>query len=87
MAVLRWARRRGYLWDARTCGFAAAGGRLAVLQWACQHVCPWGWGGGVGGEKDEVVVVGKLHRHLIANAQLVVRYGASQLMLGNGAPV
>jgi hypothetical protein len=25
----------------RTCTDAAKGGRLAVLQWACENNCPW----------------------------------------------
>jgi hypothetical protein len=39
--VLRWARARGYDWDARMCANAAAEGRLGTLRWLRREGCPW----------------------------------------------
>ena len=41
LAVLKWARARGYPWDEWTCAKAAGSGHLEVLQWARAHGCPW----------------------------------------------
>ena len=38
---LQWACDNGYVWDARTCKFAAAGGHLEVLKWARVDGCAW----------------------------------------------
>jgi hypothetical protein len=38
---LAWARHNGCPWVARTCAFAAEGGRVEVLRWAREHGCPW----------------------------------------------
>ena len=48
LAVLQWARARGYPWGrikwtriAGTCAWAANNGHLAVLKWARAQGCPW----------------------------------------------
>ena len=42
MAMLRWARERGYNWSEATSWAAAGGGHLETLKWAREHGCPWG---------------------------------------------
>jgi hypothetical protein len=43
MSAMKWARaqRIPCPWDARTCAYAAASGRLEVLSWAQGSGCPW----------------------------------------------
>lgn len=41
LEVLKWARRRGCLWDEQTCTLAASGGHKELLLWARREGCPW----------------------------------------------
>ena len=39
--VLRWFRKKGCPWDAKTCAAAAEGGHLWILEWLRKKGCPW----------------------------------------------
>ena len=39
LAVLQWARVKGYPWDEYTCAMAARNGHIKVLQWARANEC------------------------------------------------
>jgi hypothetical protein len=41
LAVLKWARSKGFPWEQVTCYYAAEGGHLEVLKWARANGCPW----------------------------------------------
>ena len=41
LAVLQWARAKGYPWK-KTCARAAENGHLEVLRWARARGCSWG---------------------------------------------
>jgi hypothetical protein len=41
LAVLQWARNRGWPLDEKATAFAAEGGQLAALRWLLEHHCPW----------------------------------------------